>query len=63
MGISTFTSKEFVMFCRVSKIDNVYRFLMDFTIFILPMRALFGVMFVMFSLWLFNIAMEAMAHL
>jgi len=23
MGISTFTSKEFVIFCRVSKIDNV----------------------------------------
>ena len=36
---------------------------MDFTIFILPMRVLFGVMFVMFTLWLFDIAMEAMAHL
>ena len=24
MGISTFTSKEFVIFCRVSKIGNVY---------------------------------------
>ena len=23
MGISTFTSKEFVIFCRVSKIGNV----------------------------------------
>jgi len=24
MGISTFTSKELVIFCRVSKIGNVY---------------------------------------
>ena len=24
MGISTFTSKEFVIFCRVSKIGNDY---------------------------------------